>query len=833
MRKLTSNLLIVIISLIFPLDIFSQNTVSATWTLSSATTTSVITSGQILAEEELFVNTEVNGYSGANGAQRIRMAGTNNTWPANLKSQIDTVYVQFSVSPKPGTTLKIDTVRFWIGAHSSSTFKANAYFSTDPSFSSNTLIQYTTGNNNNYLTSSGETEVIVEPSVEINDTQKFYVRIYPWNEDTSVKTGKYMTLRNVVIAGTFSGTVIADPPTVTTNKVDDISTTFARSGGNIPSDGGAEVTSKGVCWNQTGLPTTSDNKTNDGTGTGSFISIVTGLTPGTLYYLRSYAVNDAGTAYGEEVTFTTLDSITVPAVTSKSITNILARTAQSGGEVTLWGGDTVTVKGVCWNTTGNPTINDSKTENGNGPGSFTSILYPLSDKTTYYVRAYAINSKGTGYGSVITFTTQSSAPAVTKIVAQDGTGDYTTVQAAFDDVPNLYTGLYKIFVKNGTYYEKLLLASSKTNVVLIGEDRDKTILTYDDYAGKNNLGTSGSYSVAIDADDFSAYNITFQNTIKNDKSHGDGEQAVALRVNGDRQQYYNCKILGYQDTYYTWGGRGTGRTYMNNCYIEGSVDFIFGRNIVVFDSCEIHVNRNGGTLTAASTDAESKFGYVFIENKITTDSIGFDGNKIVSFMLGRPWQAKPRTVFIKCEEPANLNAAGWSTWNVTPGLYAEYKCYGPGSDHSKRISSISRQLTDEEAAEYTLENIFSKDSNPNFGYDWVPGKSIFTSAKEENTTGMIPSSYELNQNYPNPFNPSTIIKYTLPNFARVKISIYNVLGEKVATLVDAEQAAGSYEVKFNANSLTSGVYFYNIQTNDPSHGSGLSFVQTKKMLLLK
>jgi pectin methylesterase-like acyl-CoA thioesterase len=163
---------------------------------------------------------------------------------------------------------------------------------------------------------------------------------------------------------------------------------------------------------------------------------------------------------------------------------------------------------------------------------------------------------------------------------------------------------------------------------------------------------------------------------------------------------------------------------MKNCYIEGSVDFIFGRNIVVFDSCEIHINRDGGIITAASTEADSKYGYVFRYCKITADETGFNGKPITRIYLGRPWHNAPRTVFMYCLEPAEIIPEGWRTWNVRPALYAEYKCYGEGSDISGRLTSISRQLNDEEAEEYTLENIFSKDSNPIFSNDWMPDDTL-------------------------------------------------------------------------------------------------------------
>ncbi len=970
--------------------------------------------GQVDAEDEYLNNMEINQYSGPNFSQRVRIEG--NSWPALQTTQIDTVFIQFAVSPKTGFNLRVTSLSLGIAAASINTMKANIYYSTDPDFATSEPVEYTTPDTsgNNYLGREELAPVHAEPNLIVNSGETFYLRIYPWvDNDPSERTGKYVCIQDVVIAGEiegnptpaavvwpfesddspvtsgpviaqdqsysdamkfywsqfpvlpasdgsgdkvcgaiqtvskiwnyesepadslyfqyavspkFGGTfyidsismyiggwfssnikaefyyskyesftdktlliadtalvgnsvmplkaelsetvnsgetfylrvyphnvnpdgegwaklvalsdvkisgttsgVTADPPTVITDDVSGISTTFASSGGNVPTDGGSAVLARGVVWNDSGSPTINDSKTVDGAGSGSFDSFIKGLTPGTDYYVRAYATNDAGTTYGEEKTFRTLDSTIVPTVHTSSVSNILVESASTGGTVSDWGGDSVIARGVVWNSSGEPTLDDSYTLNGSGLGNFTSTLYPLEGNTTYYVRAYATNSKGTGYGELKEFTTQSPAPAVLKVVAADGSGDYTTVQAAFDDIPDYYTGEYRIFVKNGTYYEKLLLDRNKTNVILEGESVESTILTYDDYAGIAG-GTSMSYSVGIDADDFTAMNITFQNTVVNDGSVND-QQGVALRVNGDRQAYYNCRLLGYQDTYYTWGGRGTGRTYMKNCYIEGSVDFIFGRNVVLFDSCEIHINRNGGTLTAASTEPETKFGYVFLDNIISADSIGFNGDPITSFILGRPWQKSPRTVFINCYEPASLSAAGWSTWNTIPGLYAEYNCYGPGSDFSNRLTSISRQLTDEEATEYTIENIFAKTTNPDFGYDWLPEKPLLTGV-EDNLTGQIPEKYNIFQNYPNPFNPTTTIQYQLPSESKVKIRIFNILGETVKVLVNQVQEAGYYRANFSAAGLASGIYFYHIAA-DPASGSGKGINMTKKMLLLK
>ena len=514
----------------------------------------------------------------------------------------------------------------------------------------------------------------------------------------------------------------------------------------MPTDGGAEVTEKGVVWNTSGSPTVSDGKTIDGSGSGLFTSRVIGLNPNTTYYLRAYATNKAGTAYGEEKTFTTLAAIIPPTVTTTAISSIMVTTANSGGDVTEWGGDTVKIRGICWNTTGNPTINDNKTTDGSGLGVFTSSLTGLIQNTKYYVRAYATNSAGTGYGDEINFTTQSPSPDITKIVAKDGSGDYTTVQAAFDAVPDNYTGKWTIYIKPGVYKEKLLLAKNKVNVILKGDHPDSVILTYDDYAGKSNgaggtIGTSGSYSVSIEPNDFVAMDITFQNTVINDGTFAN-QQAVALRTNGDRQSYYRCKLKGYQDTYYTYG---LGRVYMKDCYIEGSVDFIFGQATVYFDSCELKVLRNGGPVTAASTNVNSKFGYVFRNCKIMTDAVGFDGNAITGIYLGRPWQGNPKVAYLFCEEPASLAPAGWT--NMSAGLnpvFAEYKCFGPGYKPESRSTAVDYkgiQLTDEEAAKYTVMNVFARTTNSAFTLDWIPDTNVLKLKQIINIPSSISKKY--------------------------------------------------------------------------------------------
>ncbi len=223
---------------------------------------------------------------------------------------------------------------------------------------------------------------------------------------------------------------LATTPTLTTTAITNITVTTADSGGEVTNDGGTAVTARGVCWNTTGTPTTADSKTTDGAGAGSYASSLTGLAPGVTYYVRAYATNAEGTAYGNERNFTTLK--TLATVTTTAVTNVTHAAADSGGNVTADGGDAVTARGVCWNTAGAPTTADDKTTNGSGTGSFTSSLTGLSPATIYYVRAYATNGQGTAYGDERSFTTDATTPTLTTtavtniaITTADSGGDIT------------------------------------------------------------------------------------------------------------------------------------------------------------------------------------------------------------------------------------------------------------------------------------------------------------------------------------------------------------------------------------------------------------------------
>ncbi len=202
-------------------------------------------------------------------------------------------------------------------------------------------------------------------------------------------------------------------PTVTTQSVSSISQTGASCGGNVIAEGVTPVFARGVCWGTEINPTIKCSITTNGTGTGSFTSTITGLNANTLYYVRAYATNNNGTSYGANQSFTTQSSVVAPKVTTQSVSSITQTSAICGGNVTSDGGSSVIARGVCWNTTTNPTINHSKTTDGTGTGSFISNITGLNTNTLYYVRAYATNNNGTSYGANLSFTTLSNLSETT------------------------------------------------------------------------------------------------------------------------------------------------------------------------------------------------------------------------------------------------------------------------------------------------------------------------------------------------------------------------------------------------------------------------------------
>ena len=289
----------------------------------------------------------------------------------------------------------------------------------------------------------------------------------------------------------------------------------------------------------------------------------------------------------------------------------------------------------------------------------------------------------------------------TLVVSRDGTGDFRTLQEAVESARAFMDYTVTIYVKNGVYKEKVIVPSWVENIDIIGEDRDKTIITYDDHANINKMGTFRTYTVKVEGSDITFKNLTIEN---NAAQLG---QAVALHTEGDRLKFINCRILGNQDTIYT-GAKFT-RLYFKDCYIDGTTDFIFGPSTALFENCMIHSKRNS-YVTAASTPKEAKYGYIFKHCKLTAEP-GVDKE-----YLGRPWRPYAYTLFIECELGKHIVPAGWHNWgkqsNEETARYMEYKNTGEGANVSERVA-WSKQLTKKEAEAVTVDAIFGTQSNWN------------------------------------------------------------------------------------------------------------------------
>jgi len=285
------------------------------------------------------------------------------------------------------------------------------------------------------------------------------------------------------------------------------------------------------------------------------------------------------------------------------------------------------------------------------------------------------------------------------VVAADGSAKYRTVQEAVMAVPaGTPDSPVLIRVRPGTYRELVYVQREKRFFKLVGEDAARTVITYDLNANQKGLdgkpiGTFRTPTVQVDADDFTAENITFENAA------GPVGQALALRVDGDRVVFRNCRFLGWQDTIFV----NRGRHYFENCYVEGHVDFIFGGATAFFERCHIHALRDG-YLTAASTPDNAPFGFVFSRCKVTGQT------PAVRTYLGRPWRAHSAVAFIETEMAEVVRPEGWHNWNFPERektvRYAEFGSRGPGAKPDARVA-WARRLTKSDAKGFTPEKVLA------------------------------------------------------------------------------------------------------------------------------
>lgn len=299
------------------------------------------------------------------------------------------------------------------------------------------------------------------------------------------------------------------------------------------------------------------------------------------------------------------------------------------------------------------------------------------------------------------------------VVAADGTGDFTTLQAAINAAPSNRKAYFYIYIRKGTYKEVVTIPKNKDYIYLYGEEATSTILTFDNYAQRlkpdgTEYGTSGSASFFANGNFLVAENLTFANT-----AGIDAGQALAINIGGARSSFRNCRFLGHQDTWYA--GNGTFQ-YLRDCYIEGSVDFMFGGSTAFFDVCDI-VSTRAGYLTAASTPEGQPFGYVFNQCKVNAYPTVAEG----SVYLGRPWRSNAKVVFLQSNLDKHIRREGWHNWgntdNEATAFYAEYNSTGEGASPATRVA-WSRQLTTEEAASFTYEKVMGS-QHPGFIDDGI------------------------------------------------------------------------------------------------------------------
>ena len=282
-------------------------------------------------------------------------------------------------------------------------------------------------------------------------------------------------------------------------------------------------------------------------------------------------------------------------------------------------------------------------------------------------------------------------------VAQDGSGDYTTITEALEGVRAYMEYDVTVHIADGVYKEKIIIPSWLKNVSFVGQSPEGTIITHDDHANIDKMGTFRTYTVRVDGSDISFSNLTIEN---NAPQLG---QAVALHTEGDRLKFTNCRLLGNQDTLFT-GGKDA-RLYFDNCYIEGTTDFIFGPATAYFKDCELRSKRNS-YITAASTPEDVEVGYVFDGCRLTAEP-GVD-----KVYLGRPWRPYAHTVFINCDMGDHIAPTGWDNWrnpdNEKTARYGEYGSKGPGAKADTRVKWAKSLTADEAAALLDLDRIYTR-----------------------------------------------------------------------------------------------------------------------------
>ncbi|MGB8657546.1 MAG: T9SS type A sorting domain-containing protein [Candidatus Zixiibacteriota bacterium] len=657
-------------------------------------------------------------------------------------------------------------------------------------------------------------------------------------------------------------------PTVTTASITSITSTTASSGGNVTDSGGVPVTARGVCWSTSANPTTSDSKTTNGTGTGAFTSSLTSLTPGILYHVRAYATNSVGTSYGGDSTFTTL---TTPTVTTATITSITSTTASSGGDVTSDGGASVTARGVCWSTSANPTTSDSKTTNGTGTGAFTSSLTSLTPGTLYHVRAYATNSVSTSYGGDSTFTTLPTptitTTTITPITCQSATSGGNITSDGGDSITarGVCWGTSANPVSSGSHtVNNSDTGSFVSSVTGLTPNTLYHVRAYATNSGGTSYGGDSTFTTLIGLPTVTTKTIT---AITSTTASGGGNVTSAC---GDsvtaRGVCWGTSVNPVIGGSHTVNASDTGSfissltgldsntTYYVRAYATNSVGTGYG-NQVSFTTLRVYTI-SGHVRVPVKTliDGIDSVTMSGLPGNPKTDSTGYYTATVDSGWSGTVKPAKTgysfspdSTSYTDIDSNQETNYTGtFLTFTIsgyvlnsdsvgvdsvlmsglpgnprtdTNGYYTATVDYGWSGTVTPTDSSCTF-----EPESRSYDSVTSNQTDQNYA------EGCLSQGVDPDKKNMVPGDYSLTQNYPNPFNPATEIDFGLPQATWVSLKIYNIVGQEVTTLISQNMSAGSYRVRWNGTdktgrSVSSGVYFYRIRAGD--------HIQTKRMLLLK
>lgn len=810
---------------------FAQNDASVKWSLTSDLNVSSI-DGNLIAENLVLsysdndptLNLQVRDYTTSSGSG-LRLNVGNTNWPRE-SAENSGRYIEFSVKPEEGYGFKVTSIKLDLGGGGTSHMKANLYYSTDSTFAERTKLNDRPDLPNSAWINPSPNYVL---NNRVHDDETFYFRIYVWYQEVPSQT-KYIWIRNVVISGItyLEGELLA--PNVITLPVSNITNNGALTGGNVISDGGDDITERGVCWNASGNPTIDDFRTIDGTGLGEFTSNITGLTFATRYYIRAYATNSVGTSYGNELNFIAIPR--VPAFPG----------AEGAGMWSLGGraGDVYEV--INLNNSGPGSIVDALSQGNRTvifrvsgtielqgvilrPKSFTTIAGQTApgDGITIKGRMIIASQEGRSVTDVVVRfirirvdegAANSSGDAIDIVDGENIIIDHVSASYARDEGISCQEQSDKVSVQWCIISEGLTFESHSYGSLVRGDHGDTKSYHYNLYAHNHSRNPRPGNYTQIANDSLGLFFDFRNNVVYNWKGSEPG-------YNDDRMTVSRYNFIG---NYFVTGQESpvTNRIFKENSLVSYGYFRDNAYNGNVPDDAWSLVRFNN--FTQAQVDDYKARSYEVPMEPVTT----FSPEKAKSLVLAKAGSSFPKRDIID-ERIVNdvLTGTGRSimrttnqpegAWPLLNSLPAPLDTDKDGIPDEWEIANGLDPNDPSDGSAYTISGYTNLEIYLNHLVE-----DIMTSVENE---VEIPSNFALHQNYPNPFNPVTTIEYYLPKEALVKLEVFDALGRRVAILDEGNKPSGFYKVNFDASRFASGLYIYRLNADQK--------VFTKKMLLLK